>query len=320
MECQDGNCGIEDFEDFFCEEDWICTGKKYGEDVPLFVVAEQNKRLQIPNPFLQELQLPGDDITVEQFIRQRLPHISLEFIVTNVGLWFSSDIPDATLPALLARSIPSETFLKSMEHAFSQAWFNGARSISDPRFNEGSDRLPLWVLTYWRKAITLKNMQNRWIKSNQWLNHEEARSKDPEVKKMVLKVRQMFAQLEWNGRMKYYNNMTYTLELSRFLGTMWLSDDHIYMMMEEFTLELAKLSGNIQIAHLSFASQISKVDATIQASAQVHYARSFLGRLEDTIKSNSVEKLFFPVHINGNHWIAGMIDFKEKQLHFGAWF
>lgn len=53
-----------------------------------------------------------------------------------------------------------------------QAWFDGAKSIIDPRYNQGTERLPMWVLNYWKKMNAMADAQKDWERAYSWPNKE----------------------------------------------------------------------------------------------------------------------------------------------------
>lgn len=61
-----------------------------------------------------------------------------------------------------------------------------------------------------------------------WLDREELKGKTS--LEQIQNVRQLLGELSWNGKMSYCRGTTSTPELAKFLGTAWLSDNHIDMM------------------------------------------------------------------------------------------
>jgi Ulp1 protease family, C-terminal catalytic domain len=96
---------------------------------------------------------------------------------------------------------------------------------------------------------------------------------------------------------------------------MWLNDDHIDMMMEELSKEVASnpsLTEKVIIAKLSFSWQVLNVNSKYtqkNAPLLCHYRKH--------IKDNDTEELYFPIHVNTNHWIADHIHFKNQTISFG---
>jgi len=109
--------------------------------------------------------------------------------------------------------------------------------------------------------------------------------------------------------------MVQTFFLSSFLGTAWLTDEHIDAMMEELQTKVG-VASNVQIATLSFSTEIKKLDPKAKLSDAPQKKR-LLSQYEQQVHENDLKKLAFPIHVSQNHWVAGLIDFDKKILSFG---
>jgi hypothetical protein len=309
----------EDISQPFIEKDWIGRGQIYNTaTIPTFVIIASSKVTEIPQN-VTSTQLPMANLSVIDFLSYELPRVSSELISSKTGLWFNHEPPNISMDSdntLLRRSIPSPDFLKQLEIAFGQAWFDGAKSVVDQRFNDGKDRLPLWIISYWREVARCQGLRSLWKTSMSWLDREQSRGKvSPEL---IQQVRQSLGKISWNGQMSYCHGTIYTPELTRFLGTAWLSDNHINIMVEELIKDLENDSKpNIKIADLPrFAQQIGMVHEKL-ALPESRRKKTPLWKYEQEVKDGHLEKLYFPLHINDTHWIAGMVDFKNRTFLFG---
>jgi hypothetical protein len=148
------------------------------------------------------------------------------------------------------------------------------------------------------------------------LDSEEDKTKDLPTIDAVCAARKILSSIGWNVPLTYLQSTVNSVHLAKLLGTMWLNDDHINMMMEELSKEVAfnpGLTRKVIIAKLSFAQQVLNVNG--------EYTRKnapLLCRYEKHIKDNDTEELYFPIHINMNHWIAGRIRFKSRTISFGT--
>ena len=124
--------------------DWIRQGKTY-KDVPLYIARAFTNLSTIPD---SAPNIPPPEMSIEGFLSLALPKQSYEIITSKTNQWFSCEPPQNNLPCSTSHSIPPESFLQKLNDASGQAWFDGAASVTDPRFNDGKDRLLLWVLTY----------------------------------------------------------------------------------------------------------------------------------------------------------------------------
>ena len=308
----------EDFSKPFIEKDWIGAGQIYNmTTLPMFVIIARSKVTEIPQN-VTSAHLPEPNLSVIDFLSCDLPRVSCELISSKTAVWFSSEPPNIPMDsASLRRSIPSPEFLQQLEDASGQAWFDGAKSVVDQRFNDGKDRLPLWIISYWREVARCQRLCSLWKTSMSWLDRENLSAKVSPG--LIQQVRQTLGKISWNGQMSYCRGTIYTPELAKFLGTAWLSDNHINMMIEELTKDLQNLSKpNIKIADLpQFAQQIGMVHEKL-ALPEPRRKKSPLWKYEQEVKEGHLEKLYFPLHINDTHWIAGMIDFKNHTFLFGT--
>ena len=272
----------------------------------------------VPDNVLQMAHLPSSNVPVVDFVAWELPHLSSEIIPTKAEKWFSKDSPSISFHVLLSRPVPSGEFVRKLDIAYGQAWLDGAQSIIDYRFNNGSDRLPLWVISFWQKVATVKEIQVTWRKVLAWLDLEEERQKRGEGRIATQKARTLLqSTVGWNKEMKYCNGMTTTYHLSCFLGTLWLSDEHISMMVEELVCDLNTSELlDVHLASFNFTVEIDsiKLKLALPLSAK---KKTNISKYEDLVKNGSLRQLYFPLHINTNHWIAGQIDFEKKTISFG---
>jgi hypothetical protein len=304
----------EDVNKPFIEKDWIGRGKIYNRAIlPTFITIAKSKVTEIPQN-VTFTHLPKANLSITDFLAFDLLHMSSELISSKTAVWFNLEPPNTPMDnALLKRSIPSPEFLKQIEDASGQAWFDGAKSVVDQRFNDGKDRLPLWIISYWREVARCHGLRSLWKTSISWLDQEKSKGKtSPEL---IQQVCQSLEKISWNGQMSYCRGAIYTPELARFLGTAWLSDNHINMMIEELNEDNPKQKTKIADL-LQFAHQISTVHEKL-ALPESRRKKTPLWKYEQEVKEGRLEKLYFPLHINDTHWIAGMIDFKNRMFLFG---
>jgi len=308
-----------DLDSKFVDTHWIRAGKDYNT-VPLSVTLAANERLAIPGIVLASL--PATALPVIEFLSCTLPRVSVDTISTKIQMWFSQEPPSIVHvhEIFVSRPIPSNEFVSRLSKAVGQAWLDGAQSVIDCRFNNGNERLPLWAIAYWTKILELRGIQSLWQSSVDWLDKEEKgqKAKGP-VSDDLIGVRTLLhTSVAWDSTMPHCNGMTSTSKLSRFLGPRWLSNDNIDMMVEELVLDLQgdKDRSHIQVVSLNFPNAISNV-VTNLARLPSARTKSFLGQIERKVNDEGLQKLYFPLYVSGNHWIACEIDFKKKTFAFG---
>ena len=79
-------------------------------------------------------------------------------------------------------------------------------------------------------------------------------------------------------------------------------------MMEELARELPATNSSIRVSALEFARQISEIDK-MKLPRKNTVAYTYVHKV--------LKKLYFPLHVRENHWVAGVIDFEERSFCFG---
>lgn len=243
----------------FRDSDWIGVGKKYPKDAPTYIEAALERVLTVPEHYKR--QLPKPDTPILHFLTTNLPKISGELLVMKPAMWFSHNAPATDPTCLLTRPIPNANFLKSLENVIAQqAWFDGSKSIADPRYNDGRDRLPLWSITFWRSMSVIVSRQSAWKRSYLWLEQQrDSKTHNEETKSEVEQAINILSSLRWDSRLLYLRGTVTTVLLPVLLGRDWLSDDHVNIMMEELTKDVNKdeaLKDKIVIAPLGLANEL----------------------------------------------------------------
>lgn len=286
---------------------WIGVGKEFSNLLPPEVLNEKEKILKIPETF--DNPLPPPTTPVLDFIRHDLPFQSgaLNFHFTTE--WFSNDDPDTDPATLLTRSVPPRSVLKDLDAAVGQVWLDGGRSLVDPRFNNGTERFPFWVLSLWNKAQESIRCQNEWRKSVRWLNSITCPGD------IISRAKGVVGRLSWNEPLCLRGATS--LDLTGFLGTRWLSDTQINMMIESLhkRMEAEEHTGGTIIESVVFSQEITLVARRLKEPTS-----KYLSRLAGRIRETQVKTLWFPIHVNNSHWIAGRVDFERCAFAFGKQF
>ena len=99
------------------------------------------------------------------------------------------------------------------------------------------------------------------------------------------------------------------------LRTVWLSDEHI---MEELAARLAvdliQTASKVIIAPLAFQIQINN-NAKVKTYTKNN--SPLLHRYHKRIKEG-VEKIYFLINVNGDHWIADVVDVQAQSVGYGT--
>lgn len=283
---------------------WIGTGKEFSSSLPHEVIIAKEKSLKIPKIFRS--CLPSPTTGVRNFINLDLPFQSNSFSFHVTAEWFSNDVPRTDPNILLARSIPPAKLLKTLDTTIGQVWLNGGSSIVDPRFNNGMERFPFWVLSLWKEMKKTVQYQDEWRKSLHWLDS----STHPV--EIMTQVKDVVEKLPWNQPLSLRGAAS--LDLTGFLGVSWLSDTQIDMMIDILweRLETSEHNKGVGIELAAFSQEMVSV-----ANGAKPATSKYLSRLADHIKRTHMKTLWFPIHVNNSHWIAGCVDLEKRTFAFG---
>ena len=282
----------------FNHSTWIGTGKTFSNSLPQAVYDKKREVLKIPNQF--PTQLPTSVTLVHEFICHPLPLQSSSLSFHQTTEWFSTSTPLTYPGLLLTRPIPPEKVLENLEKAIGQMWFDGASSIVDPRFNNGTERFPLWVLSLWVDMKKVVEHQKRWKLAVRWLELTTY----PEG--IVIQAKRLIERLSWNEPLHFSGAST--LEFAGFLGVSWLSDTQIDMMVNvlQNRMKTEEHIGGVLIEPLTLSWEL----ASVGKGWNKPLVSLYLSRLADQIEAG-ITTIWFPICVNENHWIAGRVDFKN---------
>ena len=286
---------------------WIGRGRTY-KDVPIYVCDVLTDIRQIPD-LVSKSCLPSPEVPILDFINLALPPQSSELITTQASAWFSNQPPQQNVIELLqSRSIPPKAILDKLDCLLGQAWFDGKVSILDPRYNDGSDALPLWAPTYWLKMAKIISIQTEWRRAKEWIQDQKQTLSGFPAPAAV------FAAHPWNMPLHRDGSMT-NHTLAQLLSNRWLSDDIMFLMVGHLRDRLQQdpvLNASTIIAPSLFYLVIEN------AAKMGNFDLPALRKVEDRVKERRGRFLWMGGFIGGNHEIALHIDFHLKELAYGA--
>jgi hypothetical protein len=293
---------------------WL--GKVYpAEDTPPDVLAAREQVLTCPPDLLA--RLPNDSLPVSQFLKVQFPSSNHQFLLLDPKACYSKVPPNASTDTLVEHPIPDAAAWEAMNKAFGQCWFNGSASITDPRHNDGHTMFPLYALKYWQLARLAVEKQRRWRKVMKWVNKQLRDAVNEETKALLQAAIERMEVLPWNITVPWIEGVCTTADLVDILSDEWLDDNHIDMMMDFIQTSLhLKRSLGVDIARLSFANKLIQCHEGRRFSADDYGVEC--RRLERDVKAGKLKQLYFPAHVNKNHWIGLTIDFQNHTIAYGA--
>jgi hypothetical protein len=189
----------EDLHAIFIDKDWIKAEKVYNNTTLSYVILEKNKRMTEPHTFKATTIFPPPAISITDFLAWKLLWQSSEIIASRKTLWFSADKPTTDVSVLQTRPIPPTDFIKMLEEAGGQAWLDGSKSIIDQQNNNGTDRLPLWTVSFWKEIACLHDVQAGWRRAASWLQREMNKQIDKDSMQLMANAKRILDVLPWKA-------------------------------------------------------------------------------------------------------------------------
>jgi len=102
------------------------------------------------------------------------------------------------------------------------------------------------------------------------------------------------------------------------LGTEWISSGLLQMMVDNISTHVRadpKTASTTIIGGPGFAQALES--AAFDKKAYTRTTTPLLCCYEKHITEAKIEHLYFPAHVNSNHWIAVHVDFKQHKFSYG---
>ena len=294
------------------DSEWIGIGKKYpvSGEVPAYIEAARSRVLAVPH--IYSSYIPSQNMSITDLLKAELPAQSSALIVHAAAGAFSKEDPNEDLTCLKTRPIPPKDWLTKLEKEFGQAWFDGARSITDKRYK--FSRLPLCVLSYWKEMRIVVEKRSVWQAADEWLARW---GKNGEQLEEADRAREMMSCLTWGLDITALGAGCHKENLTVLLSDNWIDSETIDMMM----FDLA--------ARVRLDPELRKTTVVAALNLQMHIRRAYdtgdyskesvplLCRYTKLFKEKKRSRLYFPAHISGNHWVPFLIDFKKETIRHG---
>ena len=153
-----------------------------------------------------------------------------------------------------------------------------------------------------------------WQAADEWLARW---GKDGEQLEEADRAREMMTCLTWGLDVTALGARCPKENLAVLLSDKWIDNETIDMMM--FNLA----------ARVRLDSELRKTSVVATLSLQMHISRAYntgdyskesvplLSRYTKLFKEKKCSHLYFPAHINKNHWVPFLIDFKKEIIQHG---
>ena len=129
---------------------------------------------------------------------------------------------------------------------------------------------------------------------------------------IITQVKGIIGRVSWDKPLRLGGATS--LDLIGFLGTPWLSDTQVDMMIDTL-LERMKVHEYIEGAIIK--SVVFSQEIMLVARGKKEPTSRYLSMLMNQIQRTHIKTLWFPIHVNNSHWIAGRVDFERCAFAFG---
>jgi hypothetical protein len=274
------------------------------------VQASYDELTLIPDRFKNVLPLPT--ITISELIAvQGLPPIlraPLEQLptqrrcLTTVNTRWSDD-------ELLRSPIPALRWLGPLLVELRGRVASGNPPISLKHPSVDGLYLPVWVAAFWDLAYDAVNQRDTWVKSVEWLRQQNAPGGH------ISRAMALMNETPWGRKVSGATETDIPLGiLAEFISDQWLRERH-FDMATSWMRDRGGVRSRWWYGPVYFASLIQQLPAPSK-QVPAEYPRA-LKDCYHSIREGAFDRLVFPAHINGNHWIAFRVDLTERSFCYG---
>lgn len=125
-------------------------------------------------------------------------------------------------------------------------------------------------------------------------------------------------RLGWDTPVSALDTRLSTMEFTRLLGSDWISTSLVQMMVDNLCMRVRtdpRVASSTIIGGPGFAQTLDH--AFLDKMIYSRTTTPLLCCYERHIKDTNMDHLYFPAHVNTNHWITVYINFKKQEFSYG---
>ena len=296
----------------FVPSQWIGKGQPYPADPPDYLSKAYEDAFAIPTD--SKRLLPGSMTSIYELVSKKIPQESSTIVAAKSDRWFSPDTPTTELSLLLDRPLPPRYILEDLRRISTQKWLDGMQSVRDPRHNHGTERFPLYALTFWEALLKVTKGARSWRLATAWLDSNAEHVSDEHRKEC----RTVLRTLGWNEMMHGVHFEESTLELTRILGSApelemkeWLSIGNVSLMLDRLRARLAEFQPNSKTLLPSPALMNELLRPTSDSR------RRLSEKLAAQVLREGTQIMYIVVHVDMSHWVAVRVNIVRSVIEYG---
>ncbi|KAF8173724.1 hypothetical protein K438DRAFT_1920853 [Mycena galopus ATCC 62051] len=287
-------------------------GQVWSDAIPKAVKSARNAARRIP-VHTREGVIPDSKLTVTELlaISTAAPHKPSP---TSYNACFSEEpvsVTRMTADAWRDTLISAIPYISDLRPYLDNAWLSGANSISFPHL---PDFYLLWVENLLFHVKIFFDKRRRWEDALKWIAcaEDEPRENAHTFGELVNTCRNVLQVIPWDVPVPGISPSVHltTQDLALFLSSRWLNDDMINAG-ADYILRRLEPGSRVRILNCLFIQALGNSHAQREAYIPAAYSP-----IERGIRAGTVDVVWFPLHIQGNHWMLLRIDLIARTIAY----
>ena len=276
--------------------------------------------MELP-PDIAKSLIPDATQTATNLLQWPLPILLGSVNLSNPENFFSNDEPNTVdLQSLQMIASPPKHVIDELHDSLTN--YPNAKSIAclHAGINHQTTRLPLFILTYWRKLVPIRLSQRKLTNACQILEKFcQSSTTSAEAKALAYEVHNALGLLPWQTSIQGFPVEVDALYLTAFFSTEWLSSEHITWMMD-------LLDEDLQANGVTTTELIRETATFMAKLGQAHLDADnyttdqgyrWIAKIGQRLASGETNQLALVANVNENHWVAILVDINTHAILYG---
>ncbi|KIK80131.1 hypothetical protein PAXRUDRAFT_159494 [Paxillus rubicundulus Ve08.2h10] len=179
-------------------------------------------------------------------------------------------------------------------------------------------RLPTWEITYWAEICHLHKIRLTWAEAKSTLQSrcQSWQKPDHDSHELIQQAYMMLRALPWSGFIHGFTTHEEIHHLAAYMTQEWLSDTHQMQMLELLcsAVHHHAISPTVKLEGPYFHTYIKSAFE----AGEIYYkdlpSFSRARGLGEFLQAGQHTSISFITNINGNHWVATVVDFMNSHI------
>jgi Ulp1 protease family, C-terminal catalytic domain len=270
---------------------------------------------------LQRTLLPAATCTVNQLLEFRLPVQRTSTVFTQPDQYLSSDPINCFQFDVANIPTPPTSVVETLSRAaLSADETDKPQSIRCPHaLTQSGKHYPPWLLTLWSELARVMFIKERWDRAVQYLVKPDTDLRNGGLsEEKAEEVCQEIQALPWDSLVKGFEDQGRLFQLHTYCSRDWLSSIHINYMLDLLKSDLGlTVDVSTSIRHTYLTQQV--LAAYYYGNETYLTSKSYraIRELAQDLATGIQDKLGTVLNVDGNHWIALMVDFQTRRVYYG---